>query len=114
MADEGALPAGSNGRGRSAQANSKRKRGVPHPLVWAAVVVAITATAIVFSNIRAGAVPEPLAASSTPATEFSAERAMRHVKVLAEDIGHRVVGSRNNEVLAKERVGSVACVPCGQ
>lgn len=89
-----------------------RDKAEPHALAWALVVVLVSVVAIIFSNVRTVAVPEPRLDADTPLTEFSAERAMRHVKVLAHDIGHRIVGSDNNEVAAKGCVVSV-CAPCG-
>ncbi|GJD10131.1 Endoplasmic reticulum metallopeptidase 1 [Galdieria sulphuraria] len=41
--------------------------------------------------------PRPKLAESTPQHTFSSERALSHVKVLATDIGYRVVGSRGLE-----------------
>ena len=91
-----------------------RDKAEPHALAWALVVVLVSVVAIIFSNVRTVAVPEPRLDADTPLTEFSAERAMRHVKVLAHDIGHRIVGSDNNEVAAKGCVVSVCvCAPCG-
>jgi len=81
-----------------------KARIVPSPVVWWLVVLVVGSASVSFAALRSCAVPAPRDAASTPVTEFSAERASAHVKVLAHDIGHRIVGSPNNEVRAPQYV----------
>ena len=78
---------GGSSRGKGGDGSKYRQRQLVSPAIWAVLVLGMLVTGAWFVSVRYFALPQPAAAATTPASAFSAERAMRHVQALAGDIG---------------------------